>query len=47
MTRRERITVSISADLIKWMDQKVDDHTFGSRSHGVEKALAKLKEKEP
>jgi Arc/MetJ-type ribon-helix-helix transcriptional regulator len=43
---KERIAVTISADLLKWVDKKVNDTTFANRSHAVEHALTKLKEQE-
>jgi metal-responsive CopG/Arc/MetJ family transcriptional regulator len=43
---KERIAVTISADLLKWVDKKIEDTTFANRSHAVEHALTRLKEEE-
>ena len=33
---KERITVTIDAKLLKWIDGRVNDKTFANRSHGFE-----------
>lgn len=43
---KKRIAISLSNDLLKWVDEKVKDTTFASRSHAIEHALTKLKEAE-
>jgi hypothetical protein len=43
---KERIAVTINADLLKWVDKKVKDTTFANRSHAVEHALTRLKDEE-
>ena len=43
---KERIAVTVSEELLKWIDTKVKDTTFANRSHAVEHALTKLKESE-
>ena len=43
---KKRIAVTVSDDLLKWVDRKVKDTTFANRSHAIEHALAKLKEAE-
>ena len=43
---KKRVAVTISNDLLKWVDQKVKDTTFANRSHAIEHALTKLKEAE-
>jgi metal-responsive CopG/Arc/MetJ family transcriptional regulator len=40
---KKRIAVTISDDLLKWVDHKVKDTTFANRSHAIEHALTKLK----
>ena len=35
--------ISISKELLDWIDKKIADLTFGSRSHAIERALTKLK----
>ena len=43
---KKRIAVTISDDLLRWIDAKVKDTTFANRSHAVERALTTLREKE-
>jgi len=43
---KKRIAVTVSDDLLKWVDRKVKDTTFANRSHAIEHALTKLKEAE-
>ena len=45
MTKR-RLQVTVRDELVKWMDSKVEKGDYASRSHAIEKALIKLKEKE-
>lgn len=33
---KERITVTIDKDLLEWIDKKVSEKIFASRSHGLE-----------
>jgi len=33
---KERITVTIDKDLLKWIDIKVDEKIFANRSHAFE-----------
>lgn len=44
---KERLQVTVRKDLVEWMDQKIHSGEYASRSHAIEKALIKLKEKEP
>jgi len=37
-------TVTLDSELIEWLKQKIREKEFGSLSHGIEKALTKLKE---
>ena len=43
---KKRIAVTVSDDLLKWVDGKVKDTTFANRSHAIEHALTKLRENE-
>jgi Arc/MetJ-type ribon-helix-helix transcriptional regulator len=43
---KQRIAVTVSDDLLKWVDRKVADTTFANRSHAIEHALTKLKDQE-
>lgn len=38
---KERITVTIDKELLKWIDAKVKDKTFANRSHGLEFLIKK------
>ena len=38
---KERITITLDKDLLKWLDNKVEDHIFANRSHGFEYIIAK------
>jgi metal-responsive CopG/Arc/MetJ family transcriptional regulator len=42
-SRKRKISVSLDAGLVDWIDKKVDDFTFQNRSDGLEKAIYKLK----
>ena len=41
MTKRERITISVSSDILKWLDEKIEDGLFFNRSHGFEYCVKK------
>lgn len=41
---KKRIAVTVSNDLLKWVDAKVKDTTYANRSHAIENALTKAKE---
>jgi len=43
---KKRIAVTVSDDLLKWIDTKVKETTFANRSHAVEHALTMLRAKE-
>ena len=43
---KKRIAVTVSDDLLRWIDTKVKDTTFANRSHAVEHALTALRDKE-
>jgi Arc/MetJ-type ribon-helix-helix transcriptional regulator len=36
---RQRLTISISKDVIAWIDKKIEDGVYYNRSHAIEKAL--------
>jgi metal-responsive CopG/Arc/MetJ family transcriptional regulator len=42
-SKKIKISVSLDAGLVGWIDKKVDDFTFQNRSDGLEKAVCKLK----
>ena len=33
---KERITITIDKELLKWLDEKVNEKIFANRSHGLE-----------
>ncbi len=33
---KERITITLDKELLRWIDKKVEDKTFANRSHGFE-----------
>jgi len=43
--RKVTISVTLSYELIEWIEKKIEDLTFSSRSHAIEKALTELKKK--
>jgi metal-responsive CopG/Arc/MetJ family transcriptional regulator len=42
-SKKIKISVSLDAALVDWIDVKVDDFTFQNRSDGFEKAIYRLK----
>lgn len=42
---RAKVTVTVDQDLMKWVDQLVEDKKFRNRSHAVEYALYELRKK--
>jgi metal-responsive CopG/Arc/MetJ family transcriptional regulator len=40
---KERITITLDKELLKWLDDKIDEKIFANRSHGFE-YLIKQKE---
>ncbi len=38
---KERITITISKEILNWLDEKVSEHIFANRSHGFEYLIAK------
>ena len=41
-----KVTATIDDNLVEWLDKEVEKRRFRNRSHGIEYAIAKLKEKE-
>ena len=33
---KERITITVDKNLLKWLDEKIDSRLFANRSHGLE-----------
>jgi len=44
LDKREKISVTIPRELIKWLDEMVDKRAFANRSHGVEVCLMESRE---
>lgn len=43
---KQRVTISISKDVLEWIDRQVENRTFKDRSHAVEKLIYdKMQEK--
>jgi metal-responsive CopG/Arc/MetJ family transcriptional regulator len=45
MNSKDKLSVTVSPDLIKWLDEMTEDSTFAGRSHGVELCLRRCKER--
>ncbi len=43
---KERITITIDKNLLKWLDEKIDKKIFANRSHGMEYLIKKESDKE-
>ena len=44
---KERITITVDKDLLKWIDSMVDEKVFANRSHAIEFLIKKkMDEKE-
>jgi len=43
---KERITITIDKEFLKWLDEKIDDKTFANRSHGFEFLIKKRMDEE-
>lgn len=41
---KTRVNVTISNDILKWIDKNIDSRRFASRSHALEFAIMALKE---
>ena len=41
---RKKVSATIDTELVDWVDEKVKDKIYRSRSHAIEFALLKLKE---
>lgn len=36
MFMKERITITLDKEILKWLDSKIDEKIFANRSHGLE-----------
>ncbi|MGD6810115.1 MAG: ribbon-helix-helix domain-containing protein [Candidatus Bathyarchaeia archaeon] len=41
---KERLTVTVQPELIKWLDTQIEKGNFADRSHAVQFSIRKLKE---
>ena len=39
---KARVTISISKDVLEWIDKQVENRTFKDRSHAIEKLIYDL-----
>jgi metal-responsive CopG/Arc/MetJ family transcriptional regulator len=39
MPPKKRVTVSLSKDILEWVDAQVEDRTYKDRSHAIEKII--------
>ena len=44
--KKKTMHLTIPADLVDWVDRKVDERKYHNQSHAVEVALMELKRKE-
>ncbi len=42
---KNKFSVSVEDNLLKWLDSEIKNKRFASRSHGIEFALNELKKK--
>ena len=42
---KEKFSVSVDDNLLKWLDSEIKNKRFASRSHGIEFAINELKKK--
>ena len=43
---KERITITLDSELLKWLDKRISDRTFANRSHGFEYLIQRKIEEE-
>jgi len=41
--KKPAITITLSQELLDWIETKIKDKTFADRSHAIEQAVFKLK----
>jgi Arc/MetJ-type ribon-helix-helix transcriptional regulator len=44
--RHRRVTVSLDENQVVWLDSKVDQRVYHSRSHGIEVAIRELRQQQ-
>ncbi len=43
---KERITITVDKNLLKWLDERIEKKIFANRSHGLEFLIQREMEKE-
>ena len=43
---KKQVTINIDEDLLDWVEDKIKEKQFATRSHGIEYALTRLKKLE-
>jgi len=43
---KKRVSVTLTEENVAWLEARVKDKTFGSKSHGIDKAVSFLREHE-
>jgi len=43
---KKKTSIALDEELLKWIDKQVESKRFANRTHAIEYALQKLKEKE-
>ena len=43
---KERITITLDKDLLKWLDSRIEEKVFANRSHGLEFLIKRKIEQE-
>ena len=43
---KERITITLDKELLDWLDKKISQKVFASRSHGLERLIAEKMQEE-
>ena len=46
MAPKKRVTISISQEILEWIDQQVENRNYKDRSHAIEKIVYDRKQKE-
>ncbi|MCX6670175.1 MAG: hypothetical protein NTV25_10300 [Methanothrix sp.] len=41
--KKVKVTASMDADLVNWMDKEIEKRRFASRTHALEVAIAQLR----
>ena len=43
---KERITITLDRELLKWLDSKIEEKIFANRSHGFEFLIMEMSREE-